>query len=58
MVPLFIIMFIDLVTAAVKWILHYFGRDGKDEDVAEADNGENSENKEKETIDLNNNTNL
>lgn len=55
-VPLFIIMFIDLVTAAVKWLFYYFGRDGKGENIA--DNGESSENKEKETIDLNNNTNL
>ena len=58
-VPLFIIMFIDLVTAAVKWFFHYFSRDAKSNDVSGVVNGENStDNNKKETIDLNNNTNL
>lgn len=53
LVPLFVIMFIDVVTAAVRWIWHYFGRDERDDDVQNSD-----DNKEKNSIDLNNNTNL
>lgn len=53
LVPLFVIMFIDVVTAAVRWIWHYFGRDERDDDLQNSD-----DNKEKNSIDLNNNTNL
>lgn len=59
-VPLFIIMFIDVVTAAVRWILHYFGRDESLEEVSDKsdDGAEANEDNNNDTIDLNNNTNL
>lgn len=56
-VPLFMIMFIDVVTAAVKWIWHYFGRDDEKTDETTKEALPDKDDKT-DTIDLNNNTNL